>query len=51
MNGNNKWKVEFFGEGTSWRDENLTYEQASSRVDNCPTEYMALWNLWRKIYD
>lgn len=36
-----KWKVTFFGEGTSWNAENLTYEQASSRVDNCPAEYMA----------
>ena len=22
MNGDKKWKVEFFGEGTSWRAEN-----------------------------
>lgn len=36
-----KWKVNFFGEGTSWSAENLTYEQASSRIDNCPTEYFA----------
>lgn len=35
------WKVEFFGEGTSWVAENLTMEQAEERVDNCPSEYMA----------
>ena len=35
------WKVEFFGEGTSWEYNNLTYEQASEKVNNCPPEYMA----------
>jgi len=35
------WKVEFFGEGTSWVAENLTLERAEERVDNCPSEYMA----------
>ena len=39
---NKKWKVEFYGEGTSWTYENLTYENVSSKVDNCPTEYMAI---------
>ena len=39
---NKKWKVEFHEEGTSWTYENLTYENASSKVDNCPSEYMAL---------
>lgn len=42
MSINKKWKVEFYGEGTSWTYENLTYENASSKVDNCPSEYMAL---------
>lgn len=35
------WKVEFFGEGTSWEYNNLTYEQANEKVNNCPPEYMA----------
>ena len=39
---NKKWKVEFYGEGTSWTYENLAYENASSKVDNCPAEYMAI---------
>ena len=34
------WKVEFYGEGTSWVIENLTYEQASEKIDSCPKEYM-----------
>lgn len=36
-----KWKVEFYGEGTSWEYNNLTLEQAQAKVDNCPSEYMA----------
>ena len=39
---NKKWKVEFYREGTSCNYENLTYENASSKVDNCPAEYMAI---------
>lgn len=34
-------RVEFFGEGTSWEYNNLTYEQASEKVNNCPSEYIA----------
>ena len=30
------------GEGTSWNYENLTYENASSKVDNCSAEYTAI---------
>ena len=41
MNLDKSWKVEFFGEGTSWVAKNLTLEQAESRVDNCPVGYMA----------
>lgn len=38
---NKKWKVEFYGEGAYWTYENLTYENASNKVDNCPAEYVA----------
>lgn len=37
----NKWKVEFYGEGASWEYNNLTLEQAQDKVYNCPAEYMA----------
>jgi len=41
MNLDKSWKVEFFGEGTSWVTKNLTLEQAEEWVDNCPSKYMA----------
>ena len=41
MNLDKSWKVEFFGEGTSWVSENLTLERAEELVDTCPTGYMA----------
>jgi hypothetical protein len=36
-----KWKVNFFGEGEYWSHENLTYEQAERKINDCPSEYMA----------
>lgn len=41
MNLDKSWKVEFFGEGTSWVAKNLTLEHAESQVDHCPAGYMA----------
>lgn len=36
-----KWKVEFYGDGEYWSTENLTYEDASRKVNDCPVEYVA----------
>nr|DAI52650.1 MAG TPA: hypothetical protein [Caudoviricetes sp.] len=41
MSENKNWKVEFYGEGTSWEYKNLTREQAEKKVNDCPDEYMA----------
>ncbi len=38
---NNSWRVEFYGEGTSWTHDNLTFERAEKIIEECPDEYMA----------
>lgn len=45
MSENKNWKVEFYGEGTSWEYKNLTREQAEKKVNDCPDEYMAFMTL------
>lgn len=37
----NNWRVEFYGEGTSWTHDNLTIERARKIIEECPDEYMA----------
>ncbi|QHJ83713.1 MAG: hypothetical protein [Caudoviricetes sp.] len=36
-----KWKVEFYGEGTSWEYTGLSFAASEKKVDSCPQEYMA----------
>jgi hypothetical protein len=36
-----KWKVECYGEGTSWSHDNLTWERANEIVTGMPSDYMA----------
>lgn len=37
----NSWRVEMYGEGTSWTHDNLTIERARKILEECPDEYMA----------
>lgn len=41
MENERTWKVELFGEGTSWSHKNLTYAEAQKIIENCPDEYVA----------
>lgn len=36
------WQVEFYGEGTSWVHDHLTYERALQIQESCPNEYVAI---------
>lgn len=38
---NDKWQVNFFGDGEYWEREGLTRTEAEKAVNNCPSEFMA----------
>ncbi|MCF6419799.1 hypothetical protein [Furfurilactobacillus milii] len=42
MNNENKWRAQFYGEGETWNQDFLTYEEAIEIQKNKPVGYEVL---------